>query len=317
MKKPQTLIWWAMLLAVFPLCGEAKSAQQRIRELFDTDWLFTLADTVGMESPAYNDKAWRRLDLPHDWAIEGDFSASAPSGASGGALPGGVGWYRKHFTLEANGKMAYLDFDGVYMNSTVWVNGHKLGTRPYGYSSFRYDITPYLNKTGDNVVAVRVDNSDQPNSRWYSGCGIYRHVWMVRTNRVHVAHWGTFVTSDDRGLNISVAVRNEQRKTVTATVENTVLDADGRKVGEASQTIDIDTLATAKTSIPIDGAHLWSVDDPYIYKVKTCVKVNSKVVDSFETATGMRTFRFDAQNGFSLNGRPMKINGVCLHHDLG
>ena len=141
---------------------------------FDCDWLFTLADSAGMESPGYNDSKWRKLDLPHDWAIEGDFSPSNPSGAGGGALPGGIGWYRKHFSVRnLTDKRFFVEFDGVYMNATVYLNGHKLGTRPYGYSSFEYELSPFL-KEGDNVIAVKVDNSDQPNSRWYSGCGIYR-----------------------------------------------------------------------------------------------------------------------------------------------
>ena len=158
----------------------AITARARDTRLFDDGWLFTLGNDTAMCQPGYDDSRWRKLSLPHDWAIEGDFSADNPSGAGGGALPGGVGWYRKHFTLPQGGdKRYYIMFDGVYMNSTVYVNGHEVGHRPYGYSSFEYDITPYVNPGGDNLVAVKVDNSDQPNSRWYSGCGIYRHVWLT------------------------------------------------------------------------------------------------------------------------------------------
>ena len=166
----------------------------RERVSFDNDWRFVLADTATMAAADYNDAHWRRLNVPHDWAIEGDFSVGNPSGAGGGALPGGVGWYRKTFTLpqsDSAQEKVFLEFDGVYMNSTVYVNGQKVGYRPYGYSSFEYDITPYV-REGRNVVAVRVDNSDQPNSRWYSGCGIYRHVWLTRTNAIHVKHWGVY-----------------------------------------------------------------------------------------------------------------------------
>lgn len=161
---------------------------------FDKGWKFTLStqpgDSTSFSSPDFDDSSWRDLDLPHDWAIEGSFSEDNPSGTGGGALPGGVGWYRKTFTLPASmkGKCIYVDFDGAYMNATVYINGHRLGTRPYGYASFSYDLTPWLHK-GRNVIAVRVDNAEQPNSRWYSGCGIYRNVWLRKLAPVHVAQW--------------------------------------------------------------------------------------------------------------------------------
>ena len=182
-----------ILLLVLATIASEMSARDRIN--FDKGWRFALVDSVQMSSPEYDDAAWRLLNVPHDWAIEGDFSASAPSGNSGGALPGGIGWYRKTFNVDKadEGKQLYIDFDGVYMNAKVWINGTLLGQRPYGYSSYRYDLTPYIIYGGKNVVAVRVDNSDQPNSRWYSGCGIYRHVWLNKTHMVHVAHWGTHV----------------------------------------------------------------------------------------------------------------------------
>ena len=183
------------------LMAGAQSLSARESQLFDKGWLFTLADSAGMEQVNYVDINWRHLDLPHDWAIEGDFSPANPSGASGGALPGGIGWYRKHFSVnpKEKNKRYVIAFDGVYMNATVYVNGHKLGTRPYGYSSFEYDITPYINKVGDNVVAVRVNNSDQPNSRWYSGCGIYRHVWLKKSAESYITQWGQYVSTTPQG----------------------------------------------------------------------------------------------------------------------
>jgi len=178
------------LLAMVALfVGATLQARERVN--FDKGWRFILADSAQMAKADYHDAGWRLLDVPHDWAIEGDFYVGNPSGAGGGALPGGVGWYRKKFTVDTVNNKYFLEFDGVYMNSTVYVNGQKVGFRPYGYSSFEYDITPYV-KEGENVVAVRVDNSDQPNSRWYSGCGIYRHVWLTKTNPVHVKHWGVY-----------------------------------------------------------------------------------------------------------------------------
>ncbi len=188
-----------------PLQAQAAAAPPRIRDSFDFDWKFLKADAAGAQQPAFADAAWRSLDLPHDWSIEGPFAQNEPSGGPGGNAPTGIGWYRKHFRVPAayrNRKVA-LEFDGVYQNSEVWLNGHYLGKRPFGYISFAYDATPYLNPAGENVVAVRVDNSRQPGSRWYSGSGIYRHTWLTAVNPVHVAQWGTFVTTPrigrDRG----------------------------------------------------------------------------------------------------------------------
>ncbi len=266
------------------------TVQARERQNFDNDWRFILADTASMSQVDYNDSFWRRLDVPHDWAIEGDFYAGNPSGAGGGALPGGVGWYRKHFSLDKIEKV-FIEFDGVYMNSTVYVNGQEVGFRPYGYSSFEYDITPFVHE-GDNVVAVRVDNSDQPNSRWYSGCGIYRHVWLTQTSPIHVKHWGVYVHDG------KVEVDYENPTSQKVTVKNVWLDANGRPAN-------------------IKKPHKWSCEDPYIYKVRTQLIVAGKVVDEVETTTGFRDFKFDAQTGFWLNGKNFKLNGVCEHHDFG
>ena len=251
-----------------------------------------LADSAVMSSPDYRDGHWRRLNLPHDWAIEGDFLVSNPSGASGGALPGGIGWYRKKFEVRGlKDDKLYIEFDGVYMNSIVYVNGQKVGCRPYGYSSFEYDITPYVHE-GDNVVAVRVDNSDQPNSRWYSGCGIYRHVWLTKTHPIHVKHWGVYVHDGK----VEVDYENPTKQKVK--VKNIWLDADGKPTS-------------------IKKPRKWSCEDPYIYKVRTQLIAGGKVVDEVETTTGFRDFRFDAKTGFWLNGKNMKLNGVCEHHDFG
>jgi beta-galactosidase len=293
------------------------SAQARERQSFDKGWRFVLADSVQMAETDYNDSWWRLLDVPHDWAIEGDFYAGNPSGAGGGALPGGIGWYRKRFSLgdcETSMKETrfFMEFDGVYMNSTVYVNGQKVGYRPYGYSSFEYDITPYV-REGENVVAVRVDNSDQPNSRWYSGCGIYRHVWLTKTNPIHVKHWGVFadarVAKGKGRLNIEVALENDTKyPDPVVTIENALVDPNGRVVGRSKG---------AKSVISVAKPMLWSCETPQIYKVRTQVKVGGKVVDEVETATGFHDFKFDAQTGFWLNGKNFKLNGVCEHHDLG
>ena len=211
------------------------TAQARDRQCFDNNWRFHLGDSVQMSKVEYNDSWWRKLDVPHDWAIEGDFYAGNPSGAGGGALPGGIGWYRKHFQVSDLSPLTskfYIEFDGVYMNSTVYVNGHKVGYRPYGYSSFEYDITPYL-KEGENVVAVRVDNSDQPNSRWYSGCGIYRHVWLTKTDPIHVKHWGVHVeTQTDGKVFVEADIENPSKAKLT--VSHTLYDPDGKIVARGN-----------------------------------------------------------------------------------
>ncbi|MBQ1668457.1 MAG: beta galactosidase jelly roll domain-containing protein, partial [Prevotella sp.] len=247
-----------LLICLLTLCTVI--SQARNRRCFDDDWLFILGNDDKMSQVDYNDSQWRRLDLPHDWAIEGDFSVSNPSGAGGGALPGGIGWYRKHFQLTDGDKYErfFIEFDGVYMNSTVYLNGHQLGFRPYGYSSFEYDLTPYLNKTGDNVLSVKVDNSDQPNSRWYSGCGIYRHVWLTMTHSLHVAHWGTHVETTANGnVTITVDLRNESPLTTKPMIRHTIFDAQGKvvstKVGQA-------TTQQLKVKKPV----LWSIDNPYV-----------------------------------------------------
>ena len=310
-----------IIAAICLLLGVVESnARERLN--FDRGWRFCLADSAQMSSPSYNDGAWRLLNLPHDWAIEGDFSASAPSGNSGGALPGGTGWYRKTFTVDAadKGLQFYIDFDGVYMNSTVWVNGHRLGTRPYGYSSFRYDLTPYLKFGGKNVVAVRVDNSDQPNSRWYSGCGIYRHVWLNKTDKIHIAHWGTHVVAEGNKVNVAVEIDNNTASSQSIVVKNRLFSQSGVQVASSSKKVSLSPAAKSVSSssqMKVSRPQLWSCDNPYIYKVVTTIEHNGKVIDSYETTTGFRSFIFDAEKGFSLNGRQMKINGVCQHHDLG
>ena len=279
---------------------------------FDRGWLFVLADSAGMQNSEYADGHWRRLNLPHDWAIEGDFSPSNPSGASGGALPGGIGWYRKHFSLSPDEKYDRftITFDGVYMNSTVYINGHKLGTRPYGYSTFEYDLTPYIYKKGDNVIAVKVDNSDQPNSRWYSGCGIYRHVWLTKTlKKAYIPQWGQYVATTPQG-DVKVKVDfHANGSRMKLSIRNTIYDAAGKVVARSQ--------GNQSQQLKVRKPHLWSIGKGYLYTVKSELVVNGKVVDTATTQTAFRDVRFDARKGFFLNGENMKINGVCEHHDFG
>ena len=330
--KRTTFLLFVLLLSI------TAGARQRLN--FDEGWRFALGDSAAMAETDYNDSCWRLLDLPHDWAIEGDFLASNPSEAGGGALPGGIGWYRKHLHIDkakAKDNRWFIDFDGVYMNSTVYINGKKLGTRPYGYSSFRYELTPYLNVNGDNVIAVRVDNGDQPNSRWYSGCGIYRHVWLVETAPIAVAHWGTYAKTilDEDGegsLSIDVTLENATSKSIKAKVRNTLLDPQMNKVAATETAIELKAntkgsykakddgykdLPVCSSKLIITAPKVWRLDEPNMYTVKTEVIVGSKVVDSYTTKTAFRRFNFNAETGFSLNGEAMKIKGVCQHHDMG
>ena len=297
-------------LAIIMLMAGALSLSARESQLFDKGWLFTLADSAGMEQVNYVDINWRHLDLPHDWAIEGDFSPANPSGASGGALPGGIGWYRKHFSVnpKEKNKRYVIAFDGVYMNATVYVNGHKLGIRPYGYSSFEYDITPYINKVGDNVVAVRVNNSDQPNSRWYSGCGIYRHVWLKKSAESYITQWGQYVSTTPQG-EVKIKVDAHVAGGKKMTVRHTILDAAGKVVAKG--------VGGETQTLKVTHPHLWNIGDGYLYTVKSELLVGGKVMDTETTKTGFRDIKFDAQKGFFLNGKNMKINGVCEHHDFG
>ena len=303
------------------------SSGPRERLSFNDDWRFSLGDDSLAAQLDYADSGWRVLNLPHDWAIEGDFSKDNPSGTGGGALPGGIGWYRKIFTPDNadKGKHFRIEFDGVYMNSEVFINGTLLGKRPYGYISFSYDLTPYLKWGEKNVIAVRVDNAEQPNSRWYSGCGIYRNVWLVKTGDIRVAQWGTQVTTTDveaqmASLKVVTTVENVGKDTnAEVSVRSVLQDADGNEVAQAESSLNAIAGKTVDVSqnLKIESPRLWSVEQPYMYSLVTEIMKDGKCIDHYVTPVGIRTFSFDAAKGFMLNGESTKINGVCMHHDLG
>ena len=281
---------------------------------------FTQDAAAQWAAPDFDDASWRPLHLPHDWAIEGQFSADAPSGTGGGALPGGIGWYRKHFTTPeavGEGRLCYVEFDGIFMNSTVYVNGKPVGTRPYGYSSFSYDITSFLNAPGsDNVIAVRCDNADQPNSRWYAGCGIYRNVRLVTVDDAHVAYNGVYVTTPAISADkASVHVQAEIEGKPGTGVNFKIVDAKGSKVAFANGTDAGNGIWTA--DLEIAKPHLWDIDDTYQYSVIAYVVSDKEVNDAYTQKFGVRTIAWDADKGFFLNGKPLKFLGVCLHHDMG
>jgi beta-galactosidase len=294
---------------------------------FNSDWRFHLGDGVNGQDPNLDDSQWRQLNLPHDWSIEGEFDEKNPAGTGGGALPGGIGWYRKTFSVPAaaKGKLVFVDFDGVYRNSEVWINGHYLGKRPYGYISFEYELTPYLNfDARKNVIAVKVDNSQQPNSRWYSGSGIYRNVWLSTTSKTRVDQWGTYVTTPEVSeLSATVAigtkVRNDSESDAPVNLASIIYDARGREVARAGarNAAARGSSAEVNQTIKIARPILWSDERPYLYKIVSQLEQGGRVVDRYETPLGIRTFVFEINRGFILNGKPVKIRGTCNHHDLG
>lgn len=289
------------------------------------EWRFMAGDPAGAERPGFDDSQWRRVDLPHDWSIEGTPRQDAPGGGRVGFFPSGIGWYRKAFRLPAGprGRIAELEFDGVYMNSDVWVNGVHVGKRPFGYASVAYDITPHL-QNAVNVVAVRVDNSRQPNSRWYTGSGIYRHVWLTLADPLHVGHWGTFVTTpraDSSGAQVATRTRVENRSPAArrGILRSVILDHAGREVARAETTFSIagGRSAELEQALSVDSPSLWSVETPNLYTLRSELLEGSRSTDVYTTPFGMRSIAFDADRGFLLNGRRVKMLGVNLHHDAG
>ena len=318
---------YCILLTLSILFGSCKFSEPRTIMEFNQGWSFHLGDVVQAMSPDFNDSSWRILNLPHDWSIEGEFDVMNPASPGGGALPGGVGWYRKTFTVNSqdSAKLFFIDFDGVYCNSEVWFNGQYLGKRPNGYISFRYELTPHMKFNNQpNILAVRVDNSQQPNSRWYSGSGIYRNVWLVMVNKVYIDHWGTFVTTpeitgDSARVSVISAIRNKLPDDKELTVKTSIFDQEGKKVAESASEEKIFSQGKVKIQhfLGVKDPDLWSVSSPVLYKAITELKYDGKVRDRYETAFGIRHFEFDSLKGFSLNGQHLKINGVCNHHDLG
>lgn len=314
------------LLLIFVLSACSTHERVRDRADFTENWKFYLGDDSSANQQQYDDSKWRTLNLPHDWSIEADFSLSNPATSGGGALPGGIGWYRKEFTLDKSSekRTVYLDFDGVYWNTKVWINGHLLGERPSGYMSFRYDLTPYLKFGEKNTIAVRVDNSKQPNSRWYSGSGIYRNVWLLTVNSIHVDYNGTYITTpsvskDSASVKIITNIRNVTNTDQTIELYSKLVDADGKDVAQISNSVNISAsqVGTSEQMLKIKQPNLWSIENPYLYKVVTQIKKEGKVIDNYETPIGIRYFLFDKDKGFFLNGESVKIKGVCNHHDLG
>jgi len=329
------MCFWAILLSVeacvvVPECRPADLAEAKLqrRISFNDGWKFTKHDAGapkirGAQKPNFDDSAWESIDLPHDWAILGAFTEEVDSAE--GRLPfPGVGWYRKTFKAPAKGKHVFIEFDGVMKDAQVWLNGKKVGTWPYGYSSFSFELTDHL-KYGDrkNVIAVRCENQIE-SSRWYPGSGIYRNIWLTVVEPVHVAYWGTYVTtpevSDGRAIvKIQTLIENQTSQKKDVVIETIIVDAGGGKVAtnEVSGKINSNAPKRFTQKLKVSSPICWDINNPHLYKAITLVKTDGRAVDEYETDFGIRTFRFDADKGFFLNGRNMKIHGVNLHHGLG
>jgi len=299
-------------------CGFGKA------EKINENWEFILKDLPEAKEDNFNDERWQRVDLPHDWSIRQPLSPTHASCM--GYLPGGIGWYRKNMPIpaEKSGEKVYLYFEGIYNRSEVYLNGHLLGKRPNGYISFLYDATPYIKYGQDNVVAVRVDHSRAADSRWYTGSGIYRNVWLVYANQVHIAEWGVYAyPSESNGkkgiLQVEVEVTNGGKNTENLTVVNELFDDQGKIVTVRKNKLSIAAgeNSTLSTALSVSKPYLWSIDRPYLYMLKTTLLKDGEEIDSSVTRTGFRSYIFDPNKGFALNGEWMKVKGVCLHHDAG
>ena len=293
---------------------------------FDFDWKFSKGDFPDAAKKIFDDSKWIPIDIPHDWSILDTFSKDNPSGSSGGFASGGVGWYRKYFNVNGKDKTSKIavEFGGVYENSEVWINGHYLGKRPYGFTSFTYDLTPYLDFKGTNVISVRVDNSLQPSARWYTGCGIYAHVWLVVNNQLHIARHGVYATTP-------IVTRDAAVVNITTTIENDFSEPKQFNLSTELYSEKNVLVARVATSTTLLGKQsrvlvqhltvlkpaLWSPEKPTLYKLMTLVNQKQLAYDKLETTIGIRYFSFSAKTGFSLNGKPMKFLGVNNHSDLG
>jgi beta-galactosidase len=303
----------------------AAAADARLTEDFDANWLFSKGDFASAMMRAFDDSTWRQVNVPHDWSIEGPFGADYGSG--NGYAPGGIGWYRKYFKIDANqkGRAVAIEFDGVYDYSEVWVNGQFVGGRPYGFSSFELDLTPFIKfGSDDNLVAVRVDHSRFADSRFYTGSGIYRNVRLVIADQLRIAHWGTYVTapkikSDSATVRVETTVENGSGDRREFSLQSDLVAPDGKIVASltTSKSAAGNSSQTLVQDLKVSQPELWSPDSPSLYTLKSHVQSGETVVDETETPFGIRTATFDADKGFLLNGVSTKLKGVCIHHDAG
>ncbi|HCC52389.1 MAG TPA: glycoside hydrolase family 2 [Porphyromonadaceae bacterium] len=317
-RSEKTLMIVLLSWILFPAYGQVSFGKP---EKINEGWLFNLGDTEDFRTA--DRKRWQKINLPHDWSVKGQLSPTLASCT--GYLPGGTGWYHKTIEIPESkkGEKVYLYFEGVYNRSEVFVNGQSLGIRPNGYISFMYDVTPYVGYGRENTIDVKVDHSQSADSRWYTGSGIYRNVWLVYANPIHISQWGVYaypeVGKNKGTLHIEVEIDNTSGESGNLTVVNELVSPDGKAVGKSSKKITVNPESRGKitTSVNVGNPALWSLDNPVLYKLKTTVLKDGKEIDSATTTTGFRSFTFDPDKGFALNGRWMKVKGVCIHHDAG
>jgi hypothetical protein len=316
-------IFLSLAVLIFTLNIAFSQSSKREKILFDLGWKFHIGDLNAAKNPLFDDASWRSVNLPHDWSIEADFDSTLASCT--GYLPGGFGWYRKTFDIPQSyqGKTITIQFDGVYCNSDVWVNGKYIGKHPYGYTGFYYNITPYIEVGKKNVIAVRVDHMKYADTRWYSGSGIYRHVWLTAAENIHVAQWGTQVltpevTSSLAKVTVNTIVANANKVTKTIKLLSSLVNMDGKEVAKAETDVKLfDSLTSINQALTLNKPVLWNTENPYLYKLKTKLISGNDVIDEYETPFGVRSIKFNPDKGFFLNGVSTKLKGVCLHHDGG
>ncbi|MCV9951877.1 glycoside hydrolase family 2 TIM barrel-domain containing protein [Paenibacillus sp. BT-177] len=294
---------------------------------FRTDWKFVEGNYTGAEKTDYKDEHWRDLHLPHDWSIEKSFDPHMPYGGNQAYLPRwSVGWYRKHFNVKPSSpkQRVYIQFDGIHSNSEVWLNGHFVGKRPYGYVSFQYDLTPYIRWDEENVIAVKVDNTLLPPDRWYSGAGIYRNVWLIYTDYLHITEWGTYITTpeispDEAKVSARIQVSNHYAHAVECTIMTEILDSQGQLKEKIENRVTLAGLESEEIEqkTRVLEPELWSPDHPVLYEAQTTIYCDNTEVDRYRTPFGIRKVILDSQKGLLLNGSSLKLKGVCIHHDLG
>lgn len=313
-----------LTLTMVEVAPAASAADGRVVLKLDEDWRFSKGDFTTAMVPAFDDSAWQPVNLPHDWSSDGPFSADYASGT--GYAPGGIAWYRKHFKLDPaeTNELVAVEFDGVYDYAEVWLNGHFVGGGPYGYSSFECVLTPLVRFGPDNVLAVRVDHSRFADSRWYTGSGIYRHVRLRLTDKLHIAPWGVYITtpqvaSKAATVRVETILGNVTGQGQSFGLQSYLLASDGLSVAEwyTSGKIADGTNTTVVQQLRLPNPQLWSPDSPTLYTLSSRLFSGKRLVDKTETPIGIRTFRFDPDKGFFLNGTAIKLKGVCIHHDAG
>ena len=287
-------------------------------QLFTDNWMFFQNDTVHKLTDALNSKSWDSIDVPHDWSIYNHFDKKSPAGVGGGALSGGIGYYKKTFFVphKDSTRLYKIQFDGIYQNSEVWINGNYLGKRPNGYIGFEYDLTPYLSYgSSENIIVVKADNSDQPNSRWYSGSGIYRNVWLKKLNKIHVPQWGTFVTTplvskEKATIKLNAEIKNEFSKDQEISAQMIIFQ-DSVEIGKSTPSklhISANSELQIEKKITLENPEFWSVDTPNLYIARLEIIQNDEIIDRYDTQFGIRDFEFDLEKGFILNGESLKYN---------